>query len=187
MKNKLIYGVYIFVSLVVILLAYNWYGSTQRATASKSLKSLNTKSIKMYQEEFDTNRSFGYLWGIKNAEKKSDVNITQAMKNQNDENSTELLVTQEKSKLCIDKKCYRFVGIYHKAGVAYISFYSKEFKKGLQDFRLNQTLDKTLYIKKIKHNRLFLADKNSTREWQFHLFDVNATKYKPKDNNETDF
>ncbi len=184
MKNKFAYLLYGFVSLAVVLLAYNYYGESKRAIADKTIKSLNTDIIKMYQEQFDTNRSFGYLWGIKEPKQKSDTNATNSMKN---ENNATLLVTQEKSKICIAENCYRFLGFYYKAGVPYISFYSKKFKKGLQDFSLHQTLDKTLYIKEIRDNRLFLADKNSSREWQFQLFDVNATKYKPKENNETDF
>ncbi|ADN08324.1 hypothetical protein [Sulfurimonas autotrophica] len=183
MKNKITYLLYGFVCLVVVLLAFNQYGNSKRTTVGKSVKPFNTNIVKMYQEQFDTNSSFGYLWGIKNEEKKSDTNTTENVK---DENSTELVVTQEKSKICIDKNCYRFLGFYYKAGVPYISFYSKTFKKGLQDFKLHQMLDKTLYIKEIKHNSLFLADKNSSREWQFQLFDVNVTKYKPKDSNETD-
>ena len=184
MKNKLVYLLYASVALVIVLLAYNFYGQATRAITEKTIKPFKSRTIKTYQEEFTTNQTFGYLWGIQEAKKKSDVNETVSLK---DANTTTLSVTQEKSKICIAGNCYRFLGFYHKAGVPYISFYSKNFKKGLQDFTLHQTLDKTLYIKEIKHNRLFIADTNSSREWQFQLFDVNATKYKPKENNETDF
>lgn len=182
MKNKFTYLLYGFTVLVVVLLAYNFYGQTKRAIADKTIKSLNTCTIKMYKEKFDLNQTFGYLWGIKEPKKES-VAIVKVI--HKDMNATILSVTKEKGKICIAKNCYRLLGIYYKAGIPYISFYSKKFKKGLQDFSLHQTLDKTLYIKEIKHNRLFIADTNSSREWQFQLFDVNATKYKPKENNET--
>ncbi len=184
MKNKLVYFLYAFVVVIVVLLAYNFYGQSKRAIADKAIKPLNSRLIKMYQEKFDTNKNFGYLWNIQEVKKQSDVNETVHSK---EANTTMFSVMQENHTICIAKKCYRFLGIYYKAGVPYISFYSQNFKKGLQDFTLQETLDKTLYIKAIKHNRLFIADKNSSREWQFQLFDVNATKYKPKENNETDF
>ena len=184
MKNKIVYLLYAFVSLVVVFLAYNFYGQETRAITEKTIKPFKSHIIKTYQEKFTTNQTFGYLWGIKEAKRKNDVNETVCLK---DTDTSMLSVTQEKGKLCIAKKCYRFLGFYHKAEVSYISFYSKNFKKGLKEFTLNETLDATLYIKEIKHNRLFIADANSSREWQFQLFDVNATKYKPKENNETDF
>ena len=184
MKNKLVYFLYAFTALMVVLLAYNFYGKTKRTVTDRTIKTLNSQTIKMYQKQFNTNQAFGYLWGIQELKEKSDINKTV---NQTDINTTILPVTQEKGKICIADNCYRFLGFYYKEGVPFISFYSKNFKKGLQDFTLQQTLDKTLYIKEIKHNRLFIADTNSSREWQFQLFDVNATKYKPKENNETDF
>ena len=175
---------YGFVAFIVVFLAYNFYGQTKRTIADKAIKLLDNHTIKMYQEHFDTNQTFGYLWGLQEAKKMSDGNETVSVK---DTNRTTLSVMQENNKICIADNCYRFLGIYYKAGVPYISFYSTNFKKGLRDFTPEETLDKTLYIKAIKHNKLFIADKNSSREWQFQLFDVNATKYKPKENNETDF
>lgn len=183
MKNKIVYLLYGFIAFLVALVAYNFYGSSKRIIVGKTIKSLNTHTIKMYQERFDTNQTFGYLWGIKDLKKKIDTNKTIILK---DINTTILPVTKEKSKICIANNCYRFLGFYYRAGVPYISFYSKKFKKRLKEFSLHQTLFKSIYIKEIKQNKLFLADKNSTREWKFELFDVNATKYKPKENNETD-
>ena len=184
MKTKITYFSYIFLSFIVVLLAYNFYTQTSRAIADKAIKPLNSQIIEMYQEQFDTNKTYGYLWGIEDLQKKSDTNQTVDFK---DTNTSILTITQENGKICIAENCYRFLGFYYKAGAPFISFYSKNFKKGLKEFTLHQTLDATLYIKEIKHNRLFIADTNSSREWQFQLFDVNATKYKPKENNETDF
>ena len=184
MKNKVVSLIYAFFALIVVLLAYNFYAETKRAVADKAIKPFHNQIITMYQEQFDTNQTYGYLWGIQDLQQKSDVNETVERQ---DTNTSILAVTQEKGKICIAENCYRFLGFYYKAGVPYISFYSKKFKKGLKDFTLKETLDKTLYIKEIKQNRLFIADTNTSREWQFQLFDVNATKYKPKENNETDF
>ena len=184
MKNKIYYVLYGVASLVVILLAYNFYGQSKRAVLDKTIKSLDKSMIKMYQEQFDINKSFGYIWGIKEKKIKNDINKTVILKNTN---STLTSIFQKGNKICIAKNCYRFLGIYYKGKTPYVSFYSKKFKKGLQDFSINQILDKTLYVKELKHNKLFLKDKNSSREWSFQLFDVNITKYKPKENNETNF
>jgi len=187
MKNKIVYSLYAIVSLIVVLFAYKWYGNSEKITKQKTIKSLNTKIIQTYQQQFDTNRSIGYIWGIDDDKKKIDTNATEKTKTTRETKQVKLLIKQEEKKICIDKNCYRFLGIYYKAKTPYITFYSKSFTKGLEDFKLHQTLDKTVYIKDINANTLFLADKNSTRKWQFQLFDVNVTKYKPKDTNETNF
>jgi len=180
MKNKLAYSLYFIVLFAVVLTTYRFYGNSQKNIMQKSIKLLNMTTIKIYKEKFDTNRSLGYLWGIKDTSKPKDTNQTKSILS---DNNATLHVTQEKNKICIAENCYRFLGIYYKKDRAFISFYSKVFKKRLKDFKLHDTLDKTIYIQDIK---LFLADKNTTRIWKFQLFDVNATKYKPKDINETD-
>ncbi len=184
MKNKIVYLLYGFIAFLVALMTYSFYGSSKRTVVEKTIKSFKSNTVKMYQEQFNTNQAFGYLWGIKEPKKKRDTNKTVILK---DINTSIVPVIKEKNKICIAKSCYTLLGFYYRAGVPYISFYSKEFKKGLKEFSTHQVLSKTIYIKEIKHNELFLADKNSTRKWQFQLFDVNATKYKPKENNETDF
>ena len=183
MKNKLAYTLYAIALLTVILSAYKFYGSSQRDITKKSIEHLDMTTIKMYQKQFDTNRTFGYLWGIKDIKKAKDVNKSKSL--HSDSNAT-LHVTQENNQICIAENCYRFLGIYYKKDTPFISFYSKVFKKRLKDFKLYDTLDKSIYIQEIKHNQLFLADKNTSKIWKFQLFDVNATQYKPKDINETD-
>jgi len=183
MKNKIAYAIYTVAVIIVILSAYRFYGSAQRRVMQKSVKHLDMATIKMYKEQFNTNKAFGYLWGIKDANKPKDTN--QGKSTKSDNNAT-LHIIQKKNQICIATKCYRFLGIYYKRENAFVSFYSKSFKKGLKGFKLHSILYKTVYIQKIQRNKLVLADKNTTRTWRFQLFDVNVTKYKPKDINETD-
>ena len=180
MKNRKPLLLYLAVVLLTIFFAYDFYDDTQRTVTGRTIKELRSDTIKMYKEKFDMNKAFGYLWGIKES---ADA-LTQ-----DDSNTTNdiLQVKKKGGALCIEKECYRLLGIYHKGKVPYVSFYSKKFKNGLQDFTLNERLDKTIYIKGIKHAEVVIADENSSREWKFKFFDVNATKYKPKENNETDY
>jgi len=184
MKNRKIFLLYLFVLCIVVLLAYNRYTSKQNISVSKTILPLPKQTVTIYKKQFDTNRSFGYIWGIANEKKKTEMVAT---KDEHKHKKHELHITQDKSSICIEKSCYRLLGIYHKGKVAYISFYSKTFKKGIKDFTLHEKLDKSLYIKSVKDTTLVIADKNSSKEWRFKLFDVNATKYRPKDTNETDF
>jgi hypothetical protein len=180
MKNKFYLFLYLFFVLITLSSAYNYYSYKKGIFVEKSILTLNDELLKEYKTSFDTKRTFGYIWGLK------DVVQDEQNKNIKDKNDT-IEVVQKEQELCIEKNCYRFLGVYFKKQKAYVSFYSKNFKKGIADFTVNEMLQKPFFIKAIKHNKLSIADANNSREWQFTLFDVNVTKYKPKDINETDF
>ena len=175
MKNKMAVMLYILIAFTVVFMAYDFHDITSREVSGRAIKQLDEGVIKAYKEQFDTKQPYSYLWGIKEAKKKV------LKKQKTKKKSTILQVTQKGSELCIGKECYRFLGIYNKNGVDYGSFYSKKFKKKLRDFTEEQVLDKGLFVKEIRNNELVVAERNSTREWHFRIFDVNAAKYKPKD------
>ena len=173
MKNNpalLIYGLTVF---VVVFLAYNRYDKTRNIQTDKAIVPLDSHTIDMYRTQYDINQSFGYLWGVGEPKRKTSVKPKRRK-------VPKRRVKQKHNTLCIAESCYHFLGIFYRGGVPYISFESKRFKKGFQDFTLHQTLDSTLYIKSIQNDRIILAERNTSNEWVFHLFDVNVTQYKPK-------
>jgi len=181
MKNKIYILFYLFLLGVIIVFSYNFYDTKELFFNKKVILSLNDEAFLQYKEKFDLNKSFSYIWGFKRvqtANKKQKVDI----------NSKLLEVTQKGNLLCVHKDdCFRFLGIFKKHKKLYTSFYNKNFRHGIDDFTISDTIGYDLSIKKIFSNRVIIQEKNTSRVWEFQLFDVNTTKYKPKDINATSF
>jgi len=182
MKNKFYILVYILLAFMTFFIAYNFYTTKNRQVNKKTILNLKNNAFSRYKEDFNMSRNFGYIWGLQNQQVKVDENET----NETAVIATKILtVTQNKSSLCVKKDCFRFLGLFYKKNRPYISLYNKSFKHKINDFTIGENIAYTLYIKEIEHNEALLGDTNSSREWKFKLFDVNTTKYKPKDINET--
>ena len=172
----------ILVMSITFFLAYDFFPTKKYITHEKDIIQLESKAFKKFTQAFDTNRSFAYIWGIKEKTLQEQNTIKTL-----DTNTTKWKIKKEKNKLCINANCYRFLGMYHKQGKNYVVFYANKIPKNhIAALEAKQMLQKPLYIKEITHNHFTIAQSNTTKEWQFDIFDVNATKYKPKDTNETD-
>ncbi len=175
--------VYFIVLLGVFLSAYNFYTDTKNNTKPRTLLEFDAAKLQTYMQSFDTNRSLNYIWGFKNEVKK-------VVKKQTDENNESnaskiLLVVQKQQQICVEKNCFRLLGIYYKKQTPYVTLYNKDFTNNMDSFTSMQKLVKTLHVGTITTDSVTFIDTNTSREWNFRLFDVNATKYKPKDTNET--
>lgn len=167
----------------IFFFAYDFFPTKKYATHEKDILQVDSKAFTKFTKDFDTNRSFAYMWGMKEkVVKVKELNNTKV----SDTNTTTWKIKKEKNQLCIDANCYRFLGMYHKKGKNYVVFYSKNIPKNhIAAYKAKEMLQEPLYIKEIQRNHFSVAQTNTTKEWQFDIFDVNVTKYKPKDNNES--
>ena len=95
-------------------------------------------------------------------------------------------ISKKGSSICIDKECFRLLAIVKKDGIKYASFYAKSFPKNhIKMFADKTSLYKDVFIYDIDSDVITLYEKDTKKSWKFFLFDVNTTKYKPKDGNET--
>ncbi|UCN00594.1 hypothetical protein LCX93_01375 [Sulfurimonas sp. SWIR-19] len=182
-KNQILF--FLFTMTVIFLLAYDFFDKKNYRTHKKDILEVDAKPFEQFTKVFDTNRTFAYMWGIKEQViQTKELNSTK----EQESNTTNYTITKEKNRLCIDKNCYRFLGMYYKEGAKYVVFYGKTLPNNhIAAIGYKQTLQEPLYIKEIRHNHFTVAQNNTTKEWQFDIFDVNATKYKPKDTNETQY
>ena len=180
MRSKLWILLYL---LVLILIVFFEFQTTQKSSklnehrryAIEENMALN-RHIDEYGARVEQNISMRKLWGIKpkkvekpKEEKKVDENVTKAV-----------AVTLKKKILCIEKNCFRLLGIFVDKEV-YATFYNKEKKIKVETFKVNDILDLSIKIGKIEKNSILFSDINSTREWNIKLFDINSSKYKPKE------
>ena len=177
MKNKSFYSIIIFAFIIIVFLSYKTFNE-ERVSFSKSkyIKELNTTLFLSHQKTFSMLKDFNYLWGVTTPKK---------VKKKKKKKSTKII--QKNNQICINKDCYRFLGLYYKKDKIYITFYSKKFKKRIKDFSIGEELARPLYIDSYKNNRLYIKDQLNKKIWYFDFFNVNASKYKPKDINESNF
>ena len=141
---------------------------------------INNSNLYLWTRKYNnTNSTINRIWGIKEVKKKP-KKIEKII----EKKITLLEVTQDtKSKtLCIAKKCFKLIGIFMDTQGRYsASLYNAETKPSLKNFYRKDKVDLTIMIKKIMHDSIIFKDINSTREWSIKLFDINSSKYKPKD------
>lgn len=90
-------------------------------------------------------------------------------------------VTLKEKTLCIEKACFRLLGLFQKEQQEYASFYNENSKEKVKAFLVGDIIDSSIQIQSIMKKSIVFSDINSTREWHINLFDVNSSKYKPKD------
>ena len=94
---------------------------------------------------------------------------------------SKVLVILKNKTLCIEKECFKLLGIFQRGHHDYASFYNKNSKKTVKDFLAGEIINRSIKIKSIVKKSIVFSDINSTREWSINLFDVNSSKYKPKE------
>ncbi|CAA6819596.1 MAG: Unknown protein [uncultured Sulfurovum sp.] len=137
--------------------------------------SMLDKLMEGYTQPLETDSVANQAWGIvvKKVKKEAKVKELKTKKL--------IEVTLKEKTLCIEKACFRLLGIFSKNGYPYASFYNKDSKEKVQVLVLDQMMHSSIKIKDIMKKKIVFSDVNSTREWSMQLFDVNSSKYKPKD------
>ncbi len=179
--NKKYLLLYAVIVTLIIIKEYGFFSAKSRVTLSKPVLTLQMSLLQSYLQTYDDNRSLNYFWGFTKEKKViiTDVNKTK------EELKTGVRIKQEKNKLCIDAICYSLIGIHYSKNSSFVTLYNKEATKKIKDYTTSDTLEANITIAEIKNNSVIFQSQNKTKSWKFKLFDVNTTKYKPKDTNET--
>jgi len=168
-------------AILTVFLSFGTMDTPTNTIGHNDIRTLKFGKIDSYLTPVDTNRSFAYLWGIKASE-----DTPQATTDQNKQSKP--TIKKRENTLCIGQKCFRILGIYEKNGQTFVTLSHSKFKNGRRDFKQGDVLTDPIIIDKITIDTVRFANQSETSDgslWTFELFDVNATKYKPKDTNET--
>jgi len=99
-------------------------------------------------------------------------------------NTAGVEITIKDRGFCINQECYKILSIMDVNNVSHISLFSLSDKKNIY---LNTNTELVKNIKfKVKDNVITLIDMNSSKEFKIDYFDVNLSKYKPKENKKND-
>ena len=174
-KNKMIILDSILAGIGILINQYNISDISTYKKPQKEILDLDKTIFEMYQKQYNIVNSQNTYWGIKDGieilSDIKDLNITTKL----------TLVTKDKNLLCIEKSCYRLVGIHQDKGLFSVSLYNKDLKHQIKTYVKKEKLELNIIISDIKQHKVEFLDINSSRKWDFKIFDVNQTKYKPKD------
>ena len=173
---------YILTGSIIILLAaleFMDLSNNTQADAEDIQEQRSDLLLQQWNQHYKVNEAYDTLWGIKS----SRVLSAEEKNRQQKIKTLKTTLDPKEKKFCIEKECYRLIGLYTSENIPSVSFYNKTTK--LKDYHLKQTLSHTIVIEAISNSSVTLAEANTSRSWTLRLFDVNETKYKPKDYNET--
>lgn len=178
--NKKRVFLFAFIALVIIFFEYSSSSPKAYKLPSSNILHLNKNVFNSYSRTYLINKDLNKYWGFleeKKLKKNLDKNKTLLDK------KTEVKVMQEKDTnvLCVQESCYRLLGIHHEKNRYFATMYNKDFDEKVQDYQTHENLGYGIVIKKIRLHSVEFLDENSTRRWGFKIFDVNKTKYKPKE------
>lgn len=169
--------VFLLLCIAVFFMQYDFFKSNTFRLPPKSIHFFDKNIFDTYKEEYNTSIDTNPFWGFAQDMSK--------FKEKNETKTTilDINVTQKEGTnvLCIVNSCYRLIGIYYNNTNARITIFNKTFKTKIRDYRLHDILQDGIAVSKITSTKVFFEDVNSTRKWHFELFDVNSTKYKPKE------
>lgn len=174
-QNKKLFILFTFLIIVIFFLNYEFLESKKNELPSKSVLSFDKKVFEQFHKKFDINQSTNRYWGIA-----EDAVVEEEILELNSSKQTQVSKEEGSNVLCISESCYRLIGVHQDKESTCVSLYNKNLKERVKDYRENEILEEDIIVKSIDSNRVLFAELNTTRVWNFKIFDVNQTKYKPK-------
>jgi len=166
--------------LLLLLLLFLEFQTKEYASQSSTFDAYETetnskldKLIETYTQALDINGVSNQQWGI----------VFKKVKNEVKElNTTKLTeVTLKDKTICIEETCFRLLGVFRETQEYRVSFYEAKANEKIKEFSKGEIMRESIRIKTIRHHEVVFSEINSTREWSLKLFDINSSKYRPKD------
>jgi len=189
MKNRMFFLLY----LVVLLLLYrneffvehSNHGSNGMQTENAFESSFIDNTFNAYKKELNVTNSSNLLWNIAPEKKKVEKKVENKDNNKS-VTKKPIVVKIKKRTICIEKECFRLIGVFFKKNHYWATFYSKSFKQNFQGgyiktFKEAMSIFSEIQIKKITKQEILFKDTNSSRSWKIKLLDINLSKYRPKE------
>lgn len=192
------YQIIFILLLVFFYLMQNYIGlESFRKDKQVFLSDLNMSIIDMHKQVLVTEEQLSattfLLWGMEESLILKNRRATELKANeQNNSNTKSDLKNKVKLKqrvICLEKKCWEFLGIISTSKDTVVTLLSTEANSKLETFHVNDMLLEDLMIVQIKGDQLVLEDRKEKKIFILKLFDVDVIKYTPKkikkENNES--
>jgi len=179
MKSRVWILLYVVLLLLLFFLEFKTKAYAPQASMAHGYEIQKSSGLdqlmQTYTQPLDVNGLSNQQWGIvfKKVKKEIKVKTLKRMK------LTE--VSLKGKTICIEKGCFKLLGIFRGPQGYRVSFYEAKAKEKIKEFSKGEIMREPIGIKTIRHNEVVLSEINSTREWSLKLFDINSSKYKPKE------
>lgn len=161
---------------LVALYEYEFLNDKEYNLPPRDILVLDKSIFDLFYKKYDTTKDTNVYWGYAKAKK-----IQKKAKEKKAKEKIKVVYKKDENLLCISSSCYRFLGLYYSKNTAHITFYNKDTKEKVKSYIKKEILQDDIFIAAIGTNNVLLKEKNSSREWKFEIFDINTTKYKPKE------
>ena len=178
-RNSFLITLYILLLMLIVFFEYQKNNTFSKKIIVQKYEITDNRALDIFLLEhldsLDSHIMINKLWKIIPPKVK-----IKTIKNREINKTKIVEVTLNNKTICIEKKCFKLLGIFLDRSYS-SSFYIKEAKKKIQTFKVEEILASTIKIKTINRNNIVFEDRNSTREWIIKLLDINVSKYKPKE------
>lgn len=181
-----------FISIFFYLLwSYIFYESFRKSTEVQFLDT-NLTLIDISKRIFiDTNELYASsfkLWNLdinkalEERRKENELKIQELQNNKSVLSMKEsiLNISSNQRKICLNKKCWKFVGMITINNQTKVTLLSIDKKPKLEIFTRGDNLLEGLTISEIKGDNMIVIHKKDKRKFVLKLFEVNASAYFPK-------
>jgi hypothetical protein len=181
-----------FISIFFYLLwSYIFYESFRKSTEVQFLDT-NLTLIDISKRIFiDTNELYASsfkLWNLdinkalEERRKENELKIQELQNNKSVLSMKEsiLNISSNQRKICLNKKCWKFVGMITINNQTKVTLLSIDKKPKLEIFTRGDNLLEGLTISEIKGDNMIVIHKKDKRKFILKLFDINVSEYFPK-------
>lgn len=188
------YQLILILSLMLLYLVFFYFSYSMPKQREVYISDLNQTIVNIHQriaiDSNDIYPSSYLLWGLnkskllENREKKELKESNKKVETVKENKSKEYNVDVKYRTICVEKHCWELVGIMTIDGIQTLTLLSKEKKRKLELFKIGDELLPNIIIEKIKGESMILLNKEKNKEIILKLFDVDLSKYLPKNEKE---
>jgi len=174
LKKKILLS--LLLSLGVIFMQYESSNQKNFTLPQKTLLSIDEKVFLNFSKNYDVNRELNRYWGFQK-EKSEQKELVEL----NATKTTQVEKTKGQNQLCIENSCYRLLDIHYRGSKAMITLYNANATQKIKEYSLHEELEANVSIQNITSSSVLFQEAATPKTWKFTIFDVNETKYKPKE------
>lgn len=177
-------------AVIIVFIQYEHSKLKDHKLPSKAISSFDETVFDFYHKKYDTDKSLNQYWGYKKELTASEKEAMEKaakdaeLKAKDDAKRTKVTKPNNENVLCISESCYRLLGVHYKYKTPMITMYNKDLKEKTKNYKNKDLVGLVVRINKIYSNKVEFENLETKEKYYFEQFDVNQTKYKPKEINE---
>lgn len=173
---------YVIIVILSIFSEYKYSSNLKYESQQKKIyKFQNEKVLSNYSYYFDQNITYGIFWDMENEE----LLLKNGQDSSKQQKKFKIKFDSTKDSICINTSCNKLLAVKFIEKEPYVIFYNETLNKKIFSLKKGDLLDDYLRVEDILNTKVVIKEPETDNSWTIKLFDVNQTKYLPKDKNES--